>query len=169
MVLARTVTLALLITGALVAWLWATTPQAPSSALIGLSADAQVKNHEHAALRGFLARLKSLAGVNARECGLLALGDSTKGVLSCSVEELSKRTPFWLAIQVQGVDSAIWTGLVQDSEGGVFRLEFDSDVHGGSQSNSKPSVSILRCSSLSFDLKATERRRLFICPSVPVP
>lgn len=167
MIVARAVMLALLIAGALAVWLWTTIPQAPSSELIGLSADALVKRDGHAALLRFLVRLKNLAGVNARECGLLALGDSSNSVVSCGAEELSKQTPFWLAIQFQGIDSAIWTGLAQDSTGGVFRIEFDSDVHGGSQSKSKPSTSVFRCSSLAFDLGATERRHLFSCPFVP--
>jgi len=157
---APTTALAMFIACALGLLLWATSPRAPPSSFVGPSAVELAQGNEHATYLRFLEHLKHIAGPGAKDCGALALRDTNEGVLTCGVNALAKRTSFWLAIEFQGVDSAMWTGLVQDARGNGYRIEFGSDANGGV-------VSL--CSSLSINPRATERELLFSCPVVAVP
>jgi len=97
----------------------------------------------------------------------MSLSDTGNKVPACGVDALSKSTAFWLTIEHQGEDSAIWTGLVQDARGAAYRVEFDSDTGDGARDTL--SMRVFVCSSMSFNPSATERRNLFSCPIVPVP
>jgi hypothetical protein len=95
----RIAVLVVLVVAVLAAWVWATSPRAPSSSIVGVPAEVKTQEHGRAAYQRFVARLKTLAGQNAKECGALALRDTKSAVLACGIEGLSKSTPFWLAIE----------------------------------------------------------------------
>jgi len=164
MVAARSLTLGLAIVAALGAWLWTTVPKAPSTTLVGTSPDAQAEDHAHSLQLAFLAKLKAAAGANARECGVFALSDDPKNGISCGAEALSRHAPFWLAVELGGTDTTTWVGLAQDTNGGVFQLNWLKDPWFGGRI-----MPAERCTSLSFNSSAAYRQDLFSCPSAVVP
>ena len=160
----RAILLAALIAAAATAWLGITMPRTPTSSFIGRSADAIVQANEREALLRFTARLRGLAGSNAKDCGAFALSNTDKSVVACGADSLSREAPFWLAIELQSERSTEWVGLVQDAQGGTYRLEFGSGSLRGLRH-----VSPTRCRQLSITPAADERGKLFSCPTVAVP
>ena len=103
------------------------------------------------ALSLFLGKLKELAGPDATECGIVSLSNDTSPAIACAAAAQSAGKSFWFALELQGIDSAIWTGGARNDGGLTYRANFDSDVHGGSQSVEKPAVGVWTCSALTFE------------------
>jgi len=148
------------------AWLWVTTPRAPSTTLIGLSAEAQEEAskarkeaEDAAALLGFLTMLKNAAGPSAKECGALSLSNKSNDVISCGVEQLSNRVSFSLAIQLSGEDTTTWVGLARDENGRFLQFVVLCDPWFCSW----PHRLVDTCSSLSLDPNAPYRSGMFKC------
>jgi len=174
MTLARTMMLALLFATVFAAWLWATTPRAPSTTLIGLSAEAQEeaararkRAEDEAALLGFLTALKNAAGPSAKECGALPLNNNSSDVISCGAEQLSKRAAFSLAIQLPGLDTTAWVGVVRDGSGRFLQFLALCDPWFCNPQLAHPSVAA--CNSLLLDAHASYRSDMVKCLTQQAP
>jgi hypothetical protein len=90
--------------------------------------------------RGFedlVAQVTKFGGSNLIDCGrfrptLRETVDRLGSAMKCAEDAVSRRAPFWIANQHQGIDSLIADGLVGTSEGVVYRFDYDSDPCGGS-------------------------------------
>jgi hypothetical protein len=106
----------------------------------------EARTHEAEAVHSqFLEKLNQLAGANAMECGAIDSRDDSALALNCAREANSRGQAFWLAMRLQGVDSEIWTGAVRDRTGRLYRIDFDSDARGGSESKPKPTLVVWKC------------------------
>ena len=163
---------ALLFAIAFAAWFWVTVPRAPSTTLIGFSAEAQEeaakarKRAEYeAALLGFLTMLKNAAGPGAKDCGALKASENSNDVISCGAEHVSSQTPFSLAVALHGVDTTLWTGLVRDGNGRF--LQFTVLCDPWFCNFAQPRVET--CSSLSLNANASNRGEMFTCVTQQAP
>jgi CubicO group peptidase (beta-lactamase class C family) len=76
--------------------------------------------------------LRSTAGDGARDCGVVALQEARTEALRCSADALAAASAFFVAFQVQGIDSVIYVGLVRPANGEAEKLTWDSDITGRS-------------------------------------
>ena len=83
-------------------------------------------------LQDYEETLRLAAGAGARDCGVVALPASRAAAVSCARTALQSGEPFFVAFQVQGVDSTIYRGVVRPLPGRAIVLTWDSDVTGGS-------------------------------------
>ena len=72
-----------------------------------------------------------LTGAGARECGLVPLGQDPTNAWRCAQAADSEGIPYWIAIQRQGIDSAVWAASLFTPEGTRYVIGFDSNVQGG--------------------------------------
>jgi hypothetical protein len=78
----------------------------------------------------FVDKLVEVAGPDARNCGLVRRGAKTAPAVQCARQMLQQKRPFYVGVQLQGVDSILWSGIAADKSGTVSQLYFDSDVRG---------------------------------------
>ena len=164
MTIARSLTLGLVLSSALALWLWVTAPRSPNTTVVGTTPPAHEMYPQDAMQPAYLAQLRSLAGTNARECGVLHLNDNSLAAISCGIESLSKHAPFWLVVELGGTDTTTWVGLAHDAKSGQFQLVWLRDIWSGGE--------ILppeRCNSLSFNIAAPFRGDLFHCTTGLAP
>jgi len=163
----RAILLGLLTATALAVWLYKFLPEDPSSTLVGRS-PLQIRSDAHREYLKFLTTLKNLAGPSAKECGAITLRDTAESGLNCGESALSEGKSFWLAVQLQGVDSEVWAGLVQDEKSNSFSVNFDSDESSGGHPTAEPSLTVAECGCPEFHPQERERRYSFGC-LCPVP
>jgi hypothetical protein len=78
--------------------------------------------------------LSERAGRGAIDCGTGSVRKPEHiAMVKCGNEALRNGTPFFVAFRVQGVDSAVFSGLAVDSSGMAHRVDWDSDAYGGSR------------------------------------
>jgi hypothetical protein len=80
----------------------------------------------------YLEELRSVGGTSATECGVVGLEESRANALSCGQAALDEGAPFWMVVQVMGIDSKIFLGLAVDEHGRAWKITWDSDRSGGS-------------------------------------
>jgi hypothetical protein len=90
-------------------------------------------------LNQFRSKLAETAGPGAADCGMVMLESSKSDAVTCSAAALAACKPFYVAFQVQGIDSAIVHGLAVNAKGEATRLMWDSDKHGGRYPNTAES------------------------------
>jgi len=74
------------------------------------------------------------------------------------MESLARGRAFWVAVQIQGVDSALWRGGVRSPTGATWLVTFDSDIHGGGErADGEPSMTRTLCLGLQFSLEDEQR------------
>lgn len=98
----------------------------------------------------FIRELIHLAGSNEKNCGIVDLQQDQRAAYRCATESLSLGQPFFVGVQLQGIDSEIWTGIASASDGKLWKVNFDSDVTGSSSFSGKPSLRTIRCASVQF-------------------
>lgn len=103
--------------------------------------------------------LSRLAGSDARECGTVRLDSDASTALQCAKEHHSSGTSFWIALQIQGVDSYLWIGAAQADDGSRWLVDFDSDVTGGR--SKKPLMRVIPCG--EFEVSLDDEKRLVAC------
>jgi hypothetical protein len=82
-------------------------------------------------LNQFRSKLAQTAGPGAADCGMVMLDSSKSDAVTCSAAALTASKPFYVAFEVQGIDSAIVHGLAVNAKGEATRFMWDSDRHGG--------------------------------------
>jgi len=94
----------------------------------------------------YVETLRDLAGPNGQPCGLVRLGEDRSSALSCGSAALQSGKAFWIAVQVQGVDSRVFVGLARGPKGDAWRSLWDSDVTGGFAFVRRPAIHTATCS-----------------------
>ncbi|MEO8673855.1 MAG: hypothetical protein ABI411_21305 [Tahibacter sp.] len=118
----------------------------------------------------FFDRLRQIAGPWSKACGVALLGDDPENALVCAREAMAAGETFWVAIQVQGVDSLLFNGAAREPDGTSWLVTFDSDVHGGASYSidtetkevvrrSSSSMKAVPCHELRFSVEKEERIR----------
>jgi hypothetical protein len=77
--------------------------------------------------------LQRAAGSGSRDCGVVSLGEPRASAVSCANAAMAARASFSVAFQVVGIDSTVFLGLAGRSDGSATRIDWDSDIHGGSK------------------------------------
>jgi hypothetical protein len=80
--------------------------------------------------RSARALFADVAGSSAESCGMVPLRQDPAQAKKCVEEALGSRKPFYVGLQVHGIDSQIWLGLARPRGGEVWALRYDSDVLG---------------------------------------
>src|SRR5258706_7921927 len=75
--------------------------------------------------------LAERAGRDARDCGVVKLGDPKAAAVACVETALQGHTGLVVAFQVQSIDSDIFKGLAVTSGGAATRFQWDSDAYAG--------------------------------------
>jgi len=97
-----------------------------------------------AAPAALLNKLKSLAGPDSRDCGVVALHESPEAAVACVASANSAGKAYRLAVEFQGTDSIAWQGAVRDEQGKLRVLYYDSDPSGGAGAGTTLSVVLCR-------------------------
>ena len=75
--------------------------------------------------------LDMLVGANARECGFVALGQDPTAAWECAKNADGDDSPYWVAIERQGIDSDVWIAALLTPSGVRYILTYDSNYMGG--------------------------------------
>jgi hypothetical protein len=96
--------------------------------------------------------LRALTGDAARACGLVSLGKDARDSWACAKEADDQGTPYWIALEREGIDSAVWIAALMNPAGERFILTYDSNYRGGA--GLLPRISREKCDGkLVLDLK----------------
>lgn len=79
----------------------------------------------------FVEEVKSSAGADARNCGMVGIGEPELQANTCVAESSAAGQAFYAAYQLQGFDSIVGAAISGDSSGNVFLWRFDSNPAGG--------------------------------------
>jgi hypothetical protein len=101
-------------------------------------------------------KLAAAAGPTAVDCGVVMLGNAKTDAVNCSVDALSTSKPFYVAFQVQGIDSTIVHGLAVNATREATSFMWDSDKHGGRYPSTSESW-IAQKPCVSPSVKSTDR------------
>ena len=71
-------------------------------------------------------QVQRMAGTAATDCGYVPLGDDPAASVACVQDAVEKGEPFWAVFAHHGVDSAVASAIVGDSEDGITLLNYDS-------------------------------------------
>jgi len=78
-----------------------------------------------------VSELSMLTGPSARQCGLVTLGQDPSAAWQCAQSADTSGTPYWFAMQRQGVDSDVWLAALLTPSGQRYILTYDSNYMGG--------------------------------------
>ena len=92
----------------------------------------------------FFARLNTLAGPNAIQCGEIIIPRGGTADSSCAREALASAKPFWVAFTFRGYER-FWFAFARGKDGKLWRLAFDPDRTGGSPSGPEPYLEVTLC------------------------
>lgn len=122
--------------------------------LIACVLDAGAGAGDAAAPPALAARLAALSGASARDCGVFPLRSDLAAAIACAQDATSSRRPYRLAVQLQGIDSAIWQGAARDERGRLWVVFYDADSSGGATPS--PTLSVVPCRDIVFALRGGE-------------
>jgi hypothetical protein len=108
------------------------------------------------AVDAFKSALIELAGPHATECGHESLGADQSSAVECAQAEVAAGRSFWVAVQVEGVDSILWRGAARGPTGAAWLVTFDSDVHGGGANSPNARPALARTPCLRLDLSISD-------------
>ena len=91
-------------------------------------------------LTEFEASVRSWAGADARDCGKVLLRADRSSAMDCVRQEIGRGAPFFVIVQVQGVDSTLFHGLASQRQSSSQMFFYDSDITGGGGVRSRPRV-----------------------------
>jgi len=83
-------------------------------------------------LNPLIEELEMLTGPHAYICKLVFLNDDIEKAWGCVTEVEKTNNPYWIAIELQGIDSSIWIAGLRTPSGNTYILEYDSNYRGGS-------------------------------------
>ena len=72
------------------------------------------------------ARLRTLAGADAINCGTVQVRQDPSAATNCALGAFTREDAFYVRYYVQGIDSEVAGGLAYDKKGNMSALEFDS-------------------------------------------
>ena len=100
------------------------------------------------------ARLGSLSGAGARDCGVFPLRSNLAAAIACAQDATSAGQSYRLAVQLQGSDSGIWQGAARDERGRLWVVFYDADSSGSATPS--PTISVVPCRDILFALHGGE-------------
>jgi len=107
------------------------------------------------------ARIASLVGPDATDCGHVSVNGDRAASSSCLVKAFSSGRPFWVRYDRRGIDSHVETAFVRSREGRFLRLEYDSDARGGGSLLPRPRLTEHPCT--GHISEASDRLPEFVC------
>ena len=107
-----------------------------------------------AAPAALLNKLKSLAGPDSQDCGVVALHESPDAAVACATSANSAGKAYRLAVEFQGTDSIAWQGAARDEQGKLRVLYYDSDPSGGAGAGT--TLSVVLCREILFATKSND-------------
>ena len=96
----------------------------------------------------FAAKLASLAGSDARNCGAVALHESADAAIACARQASAAAIPYRLAVEFQGADALAWQGAARDAQGKLWALYYDAGPAGGADAGA--TLSVVLCLEIAF-------------------
>ena len=114
-----------------------------------------------AAPAALLNKLKSLAGPDGQDCGVVALHESPQAAVACAMSANSAGKAYRLAVEFQGTDSIAWQGAARDEQGKLRVLYYDADPAGGAGAGT--TLSVVLCREILF---ATQGNDVIECKPV---
>ena len=91
--------------------------------------------------------LESFAGTSAVACGRVALGSDPTSANACVIAAVGAGLPFWVAYQLQGIDSEVWRGFAKAATSNTgLSVLWDGDPSGGSHAGAR--IDGTRCGTL---------------------
>ena len=100
------------------------------SLLIALLLAGCTATQDSASDNPLLNELTMLTGKDAKPCGMVALGQKPDAAWACAQEADKRDSAYWIAIELEGVDSDIWHAAMRTPSGQYFVLEYDSNHMG---------------------------------------
>lgn len=101
-----------------------------------------------------LSKLKSVAGPDSRDCGVVALHESPEAAVSCATSANAAGQAYRLAVEFQGTDSIAWQGAARDEQGKLRVLYYDADPSGGAGAGT--TLSVVLCREILFATKGND-------------
>jgi hypothetical protein len=73
-------------------------------------------------------KLRSLSnrGKPALNCGLVGIWENPTIASDCALNAFTRRSPFYVRYNLQGIDSEVSAGLAGDAQGNVYFVEYNS-------------------------------------------
>jgi hypothetical protein len=92
--------------------------------------------------------LSSLTEPDAIDCGLVPLSSEQRAnAVSCASAASFSGSPYYVAFQLQGIDSQVWEGVASKGNGKTQLVRFDSDPSGGRRVFKRARLVVLPCAS----------------------
>jgi hypothetical protein len=88
-------------------------------------------------------------------CGKVDIGDSPFVVNTCVSDSFIINIPFYAVYIQQGIDSSVASAFTMNTSGVVEYWSYDSDISGGSNSESRVTATVCENPSVNFDLNDT--------------
>lgn len=79
--------------------------------------------------------VRSEAGRNATDCGIVAIGGDRSEANCCILSHYSQALPAFAVYRFQGTDSFVASAVAVDGQRSVTNFGFDSDPNGGGRSD----------------------------------
>jgi hypothetical protein len=100
----------------------------------------------------YLGVVKAAAGPSARDCGVVRLTQPRTEAVACARAALAAKTPFFVVMEEQGIDSGAATSAVLAGDGALSTIGWDSDVYGGGGGarGPQPAITTIRCKAITF-------------------
>jgi len=106
-------------------------------------------------IASLLPELRRFGGPNAHDCGMVPYGKDRTEAFSCVGRAEGRASPYWVAVQLQGIDSQIWSVAILTTSSEHILLQYDSDSSGGSESTPSPLFSYRKCRTFVLDAKSS--------------
>lgn len=100
------------------------------------------------------AKLATLAGAGARDCGSFPLRSDLHAAVACASDATSSGEAYRLAVQLPGNDSTVWQGAARDAQGKLWVVFYDLDASDGALAS--PTLSLVPCREIVFALRGEE-------------
>jgi len=103
--------------------------------LIALSSCGFYLNVNGNNFEAFVNTVKTTAGNDAKDCGLVEIYASQLNANTCVANAFSQQIPFYAIYKLQGIDSSLATAIVSGTDHILYFIFFDSDPSGGGNMN----------------------------------
>jgi hypothetical protein len=100
--------------------------------------------------------LVGVAGANATDCGYVRFGEDSQAADDCAVSAFAEGRPFFVSYDRMGIDSHLVRGLVQDSSGRVWVIDYDGNTGGGG-GDSRAAIDRQSCDAPAISMTPDDR------------
>lgn len=93
-------------------------------------------------------KLATLAGANARDCGIVLTSGDRAAAVACARDAAASGKAYRLVVQLRGNDSYTWQGAARDEHGRQWVVFYDADTSAGAAAS--PGLGQLLCRDIAF-------------------